>query len=538
MRIGIMLRHIDQHEGGVKVYTRELIDAMIEVNREHELVLLFRSRRRLGTRRRSDSVREVLLEGGPILYWDQVKVPRAVRELGIDVLFNPKYSVPLRASCPTAWVCHGLDWYVMPEASRRLDRLNHRFMIPRYAAKSDAIFAVSETTRAHLIEYLGVPAERIHTVYSGLSDAFTSRPSGETLDEVRKRLNLPPRFLLYSGAVYPPKNFTRLVRAYALVGPPRGVPLVIAGGTNRFLSAHELLEPRRLDIEQWVHPVGWLESRDLAAVYRMADGLLLPSLYESVGMPVMEAMACGCPTLTANRHGTRELYAGATVLVDPESVEDIAAGIVRLLEDRGLRASLRAAGYERSRRFNWRRAAAQVLRVLESLPIAAEERALAADGLGTSQHGGPQPIDTAPSIGVCDDRLNPELLEYTHDAIVIWEMGGGGIQYFNTAAEDLYGYAREEVRGRTTHELFRTELAGGIGLLERHLARFGVWVGELLHTTRDGRRIEVESRIALLLQRNGRSLVIEVNRDISDRKAAEAARSEMERQLAELRDLS
>jgi glycosyltransferase involved in cell wall biosynthesis len=313
-------------------------------------------------------VSEVLLEGGPIVYWDQVKVPGAVRKLGIDVLFNPKYSIPLHVECRTAWVCHGLDWYVMPQASRWIDRLNHRLLIPQYAARSDAVIAVSETAREHVMKYLDVPAERVHTVYSGLSRAFHSPVEQWQLEDARRRFKLPPRFLLYCGAVYPPKNFTRLIRAYAKVGPARGVPLVIAGGSNRFLSARELLEPQRQNITDWVHTIGWLDNADLPAIYRLAEGLLLPSLYESVGMPVMEAMACGCPTLTADRYGTRELAHDAALLVDPESVVQIAAGIVRLLEDAPLRRRLRAAGLERSQNFTWQRTAAQVMEVLESLP--------------------------------------------------------------------------------------------------------------------------------------------------------------------------
>ncbi|MDY6947881.1 MAG: glycosyltransferase family 1 protein [Pseudomonadota bacterium] len=367
MRLGIMLRHFDQHEGGVKVYTRELVRELIQLNRRHEIVLLFRTRQRLGTYQGVDGVQEVLLEGGPILYWDQIKVPRAVRDYGIDVLFNPKYSIPLRASCKTSWVCHGLDWYAMPEASRLLDQLSHRFLVPRYAAKADALISVSEITSQHLRKYLDVPAERIHTIYSGLSDGFRARLSQEELEQVRKRFALPPRFLLYCGAVYPPKNFTRMIQAYAKVGPAQGVPLVIAGGSNRYLSEHELQEPQRQNIADWVHWPGWVENRDLPAFYQLADGLLLPSLYESVGMPIMEAMASGCPVLTADRFGTKEIAGDAAVLVNPESVEDIAAGIDRLLNDEPLRAANVAAGLQRARRFTWTNTATELMRVLESL---------------------------------------------------------------------------------------------------------------------------------------------------------------------------
>jgi glycosyltransferase involved in cell wall biosynthesis len=367
MRLGIMLRHFDQHEGGVKVYTREVVRSLIEINRRHEIVLLFRNRQRLGTFRGVDGVTEVLLEGGPILYWDQVKVPRAVRQYGIDVLFNPKYSIPLRARCKTAWVCHGMDWYAMPEASLLRDRLSHLFLVPRYAEKADALISVSEVTTEHLQKYLKVPRERIHTIYSGLSEDFRKRLPPEELERIRQRYKLPPRFLLYCGAVYPPKNFTRLIQAYAKVGPAQGVPLVIAGGGNRYRSEHELEEPRRQNILDWVHRPGWIDNHELPAFYQLAEGLLLPSLYESVGMPIMEAMASGCPVLTSDRFGTKEIAGDAAVLVDPESVDAIAAGIDRLLNDRELRAAKIAAGLERSRRFSWNHTASELLRVLESL---------------------------------------------------------------------------------------------------------------------------------------------------------------------------
>ena len=375
MRLGIMLRHFDQHEGGVKVYTRELLDALLSINTRHEILLLYRNPARLGTYAHRDGVREVLLESGSIVYWDQVKVPRAIREHGIDVLFNPKYSIPLRARCPTAWVCHGLDWYVMPEASRWVDRLNHRLLIPRYARRSDVVIAVSNTTRDHLMQYLHVPPERIHTVYSGLSDSFHQTPSTEQLARTREMYRLPSRFLLYCGAVYPPKNFTRMIRAYARIGPARGVPLVIAGGSNRFLSARELLEPKRLGIESWVRWLGWLENRELPAVYSLAEGLLLPSLYESVGMPLMEAMAMGCPTLTADRYGPLEIAQDAAVLVNPESVDDIAHGIGRLLNDGELRAQLSQVGRLRAQSFTWQSTAAQIMSVLEAISEGASTNA-------------------------------------------------------------------------------------------------------------------------------------------------------------------
>ncbi len=365
-----MLRHYDQHMGGVRVYTRKLLEAMLDLGSGHEFVFLYRHPALVGSHAGDPQVQEVALPARTFLGWDQVAVPRAVRRHRLDLLFNPKYSIPLRAPCPSVWVCHGLDWYVMPWASRFVDRLSHRFLVPRYAARADAIIAVSEVTRQHVLQYLPVAAGRVFTVYSGVDDVFRRPPDPEQLRAVRARYGLPERFLLYAGAIYPPKNFTRLVRAYARVGPERGIPLVIAGGENRFLSERELGEPEALGIGHWVRRPGWVDQEELAAFYTLAEALLLPSLFESCGLPVLEAMAAGCPVVTADRYGTKELAEGAALLVDPESVDSIAAGIRRVLDDAVLRGELVAAGRERSRSFEWRRCAAETLRVLERVGAA------------------------------------------------------------------------------------------------------------------------------------------------------------------------
>jgi glycosyltransferase involved in cell wall biosynthesis len=362
-----MLRHYDQHGGGVRIYTQRLLRALLDLRSGHEFVLLYRNPALLGTYAGEPGVKEVVIPGRYVLTWDQIAVPQMVEQERIDLLFNPKYSIPLRARCRTVWVCHGLDWYVMPWGSRLIDRISHRFLVPRYARKADAIVAVSEVTRQHVMEYLAIPPDRVATVYSGVDDVFRRPVSQSRRDEIRKQYSLPERFLLYAGAIYPPKNFTRLIQAYARVGPARGIPLVIAGGENRFLSELELQEPERLGIKEWVRWPGWIEQEDLVGFYALAEALLLPSIFESCGLPVLEAMAAGCPVVTADRYGTKELAEGAAVLVNPESVDSIVDGIEQVVNDLALRRSLVESGRARSRDFTWERCARETLAVLEQV---------------------------------------------------------------------------------------------------------------------------------------------------------------------------
>lgn len=364
MRIGVMLRHYDQHGGGVRVYTRALLDYLIKHPGGHEFVLFYRNPALLGSYR-APHVEEVCVTGRSVLSWDQIGLPRALSRHGVDVLFNPKYSVPLSGDYPAVWVCHGLDWYVMPWASRMIDRLSHRFLVPRYAARARAVIAVSEVTREHLIEFLHMPPEHVTTVYTAIEDVFRARLNRDALERVRAAYGLPQRYLLYAGAVYPPKNFTRMVQAFARVGPARGISLVIAGGENRFLSEHELEEPARLRLGDWVRWVGWVDAQTLAALYQMAQALLMPSLFESFGLPIVEAMASGCPVVTSNCYGAKEIAADAAVLVDPVSIDSISEGIERVLIEPTLRTQLVEKGYRRSSHFTWERCATQTLRVLE-----------------------------------------------------------------------------------------------------------------------------------------------------------------------------
>jgi glycosyltransferase involved in cell wall biosynthesis len=366
VRIGIMLRHLDQHGGGVLTYTRHLLAELLALDTDHDFVLLYRNPVHLGEHAHSRRVKERLVTARSVLGWDQAAVAKAASEERLDLLFNPKYSVPLAARCRTVFVCHGLDWYVTPQWSRWWDRLNHRYLFPRYARKADHIIAVSDVTRRQLQEFLNVEPERITAVRLGVSEAFREPVPGPAIAAAKERFRLPERYFVYCGQIYPPKNFGRLVQAYSQVGPGLGIPLLVAG-SHTWLCAGELHMIDDLRLGGWIRHLGWVEHGALPALYAQAHALLLPSLYESFGLPILEAMAAGCPVVTSNRYGTKELATGAAVLVDPEDVDSIAEGMRAVATDADLRAQLRVAGRARAAQFTWERCARETLAVFDSV---------------------------------------------------------------------------------------------------------------------------------------------------------------------------
>lgn len=376
-----MLRAYNQHGGGVNNYTRNLLRELLSLETSHEFVLIYPDSSLLGTFGNNDKVREVAVDSkyfpGPNMLamkrmndflWDQIAVQEVLKRENVDLLFNPKYSVPLKAKCRTIFVCHGLDWYVMPWGSRWFDRLNHRYLIPRYARKADAIISVSNTTREHVIEYLGVDEKKVHTVHHGIGEYFKKPVPPESLEETRKRYRLPERFFLFCGQIYPAKNFGRLIQAYSRVGPELGIPLVVAGEHSKSkMCAREIELIEQLDITRWVSWLGWIDPDTLPAIYALAEALFLPSLYESFGIPIVEAMSIGCPVLTSDRYGTREMVSDAGVLVDPEDIDSIAEGILKIATDQELRKRIVAAGHARAMNFSWRKCAQETLDVLENV---------------------------------------------------------------------------------------------------------------------------------------------------------------------------
>ena len=142
--------------------------------------------------------------------------------------------------------------------------------------------------------------------------------------------------------------------------------LVIAG-EERWRAKEDLELIERLDIKDWIHFTGWISHDDLPAFYNLADLFVLPSLYEGFGIPLLEAMACGCPVLTSTTGSPPEVVEDAGYLVNPIKVDDIAAGICEVLSNSELRSAMVVKGLERVKDFSWEKCARETLRVLEGV---------------------------------------------------------------------------------------------------------------------------------------------------------------------------
>ncbi len=368
MRIGILLRSMDD-PGGIGVYTRNLTQGLIELGSGHQFVLFYQDPAKMGHFADEGHVTERLVTAGNKILWDQVAIPRACRQEGIDVLLHPKFTVPLVAPCKTVMVLHGVGWF-LPEFSHYwsfADRTLARLTMPLYCQRASAMISVSQITSDVYNRLFHLPPGKVRTVYSGPAKHFRRVEDRDALEQVRAKYHLPERFI-FSLSGYDRgdrKNISGIFQAFARHHGKTPHKLVIGGrGCETFRTLYHLPEDGYgRDI---LFP-GWMDQADLPAIYSLADAFLYPSNLEAFPVPVIEAMTCGTPVITSDANGLKEIAGEAALLVNPKDPQDIAGAVHRVLSDAELRASLSAKGLARVAMFNWDRCAREVLTILESL---------------------------------------------------------------------------------------------------------------------------------------------------------------------------
>jgi glycosyltransferase involved in cell wall biosynthesis len=367
MRIGVMLRHLEQQEGGVKVYTKNVLPRLLTLGSRHEFVLFYQNRRLLGTYAGYANVEEVAVPFPGTVTWDQFGLPLAARGRRLDLIFNPKMTVPLLTGTKTVFMAHGSETLVIPQHFGRLDILYRRFFRPLYHRRATACIAVSQAVKADLVKYLSADPNRIYPVHNGYDPLlFYPQTDASELRSLHDKHRLPERYILWVGQIEARKNIARLLQAFAQVAGEFPHSLVIVGERRR-TGAQELQHIEQLGLSRRVHFTGWIPQNELRSIYCLADLFAFPSLHEGFGIPLLEAMACGCPIVAASTGSPPEVLAGAGYLVNPMSVADIASGMRAVLADATLRDDMVVKGLAQARKFGWEQTAQALLTVLEEV---------------------------------------------------------------------------------------------------------------------------------------------------------------------------
>jgi glycosyltransferase involved in cell wall biosynthesis len=291
--------------------------------------------------------------------WEQFVAPLLLRQIGADLFHGTLNVIPLACPVPGVVTVHDLAFIRFPHTFRSYNR-TYLDMATRMSVKRAArICAVSEHTKREVVGLLGVPPERVVVTPNAARQHFHP-PDPAALAAFRQRHSLPEQFVLYVGTLEPRKNLVTLLEAYAEVAHSSAAPLIVGGGRG-WLFEPIFARLEALGLRERVHFIGYIDEEELPLWYAAATLFVFPSFYEGFGMPPLEAMACGTPVVTSNTTSLPEVVGDAGLMVSPSSADELAAAIVRLLDDADLRADLRERGLRRARAFSWHTSAARTL---------------------------------------------------------------------------------------------------------------------------------------------------------------------------------
>jgi glycosyltransferase involved in cell wall biosynthesis len=361
VRIGIDARKLRDY--GIGTYVRNLLRQLARLDGSEDYVVFchdadFETVTTLGPRFKP--VRE---EADNYSMREQVAIPIDVRREGIELFHAPHYVLPPLTPCRSVVTIHDCIHLRFPQyLPSRLGYAYARAQMWSATHRAARVITVSEASKRDILRYFRVAESRIDVIYNAIDDRFWQPPDVDEIDRVRQRYQLNAPFVLYAGNIKPHKNLERLIEAFHLLRQDpafKDVQLLIIGDeVSKYATLRRAVHRHKL--HKHVRFFGFVPDRTLAALYRLANVFVFPSLYEGFGLPPLEAMASGTPVITSNVSSLPEVVGDAAVMIDPYEPAAIADAMQRVLTDETLRADLRRRGLARAREFSWERSIARV----------------------------------------------------------------------------------------------------------------------------------------------------------------------------------
>lgn len=290
-------------------------------------------------------------------YWMSVLVPRALAASGASLFHATNFAVPLVCPCPLVVTIHDLIYARAPGAFESGYERYLSFITPIAARRADRVITVSNATRTDLAMICRISERKISVAYHGVAEEFRPDVASRRRNAAQAKLGLPARFVLHVGAVERRKKLETLIEASAALLKNSVIDAVVLAGEAGFGSDSVWRTAEQLGVREKVLHLGYVPQDLLPGLYGSAMVLSLASAYEGFGMPVLEAMACGTPTVVSDVSALPEVAGGASLLVRPGDASALRRVLHRLVTDQCVRDEIRRRGLARAREFTWRRTA-------------------------------------------------------------------------------------------------------------------------------------------------------------------------------------
>ncbi len=364
---------------GISEYAFELLMQFSTINKQqstNNFVIYLKDRPRLDLPKEREGWRYRVV--GPRKLWTQIALPFALFKDSPrpDVFFSPTHYAPRWSPIPTVISIMDLSYIHFPQMFKKSDLYQLKNWTAYSVRKAKRIFTISQASKDDIIKEYGIEPGRVIVTYPGIkmktphfAPSASLRASrgkqNSNMDKLRKKYGIEGEYILFVGTLQPRKNIVRLIEAFSCVSK-NDIQLVIVGKKG-WLYEEILQAPKKFGVENKVKFLDFVPDEDLSALYQNALCFVLPSLYEGFGLPVLEAMANGCPVITSNVSSLPEAGGDAALYVDPENVDDIVKNLQLIINNAELRKKMIEKGYKQVKKFSWEKTARETLQVLEEV---------------------------------------------------------------------------------------------------------------------------------------------------------------------------
>lgn len=302
--------------------------------------------------------------------WEQFALPRAARKCGVDILHCTSNTAPIWCRIPLVLTLHDIIFLEPRDKANKslyqnMGWLYRRLVVPRILKKCKRIITVSDFEMNNIINKLHLPARQMAMIYNGYNDWF--KPVDD-IQEIYKKYMDERGYFFFLGNTDPKKNTERTLVAYARYLEQSEIkrPLLMADLEKQYFDG--IVSRNNIGhIREHIKTPGYITNSDLPYIYNASFAFLYTSLRESFGIPLLEAMACGTPVITSNTSSMPEIGSKNAILVNPESVEEITAMMLRLENDSDFYQKQKEIGLERAKHFSWKKTASELLELYKTV---------------------------------------------------------------------------------------------------------------------------------------------------------------------------
>ena len=371
MKIGIDARAAKWYRGtGIGTYTYQLAKNVSQMDKLNDYLLFFPDENLTDFDIEENIDIKNIADIKKENFWEEIDIPNLLSNTGIDIYLVPQNGIglPVEKTCPFVITLHDVIPYRMQETVGPQYLKIFKNEVPEIIKRCDAIITVSEFSKKDILNTFDFPQDKIFTTHLAAEDIYFPRNKMKCREFISTNYNIKENFILYVGGFSPRKNIKGLIKAFSMIKPSltSSYKLVILGKKGR--SYYEYRDYAiSLNLKEDVIFTGYVPVNELPIFYNAAEIFCYPSFYEGFGLPPIEAMACGTPTIASNSTSIPELLEDAAIYIDPYNPWDIGEKLLNLLDNENLRYDMYFKGLKQSNKFSWKKTGLETIEILKTI---------------------------------------------------------------------------------------------------------------------------------------------------------------------------